>query len=346
MSKDSGLVFEINGKLVSPKGEPFLMAEIACSHDGDPERVRLMIDAVADSEADGIQFQIFKTENLLVPNHKFYNLVEGLEIPYSEWGLLIRYAISKSLTVSVNILDESGLRTAVDAGAHAIKLHSADLSNPRVFKIVSEEKLPLIISTGGSTINEIQKAVKVAKTSGIQNILLMHGFQAFPTEVVDNHLNYIETLSKNFDFPLGFQDHMDGSGDLATIVPLMALAKGYCFIEKHITDDRLRKGTDFESSLGPANFVTFAKNLRQGWLALGESERGEFSEAELKYRATFKKSIIAIRDIKKGEEIKDCMYQFMRGDLGLPPTEVASILGRRAKETIKKYESITLESLD
>ncbi|MCF8057814.1 MAG: N-acetylneuraminate synthase family protein [Bacteriovoracaceae bacterium] len=345
MSFEFSSVFKLNGKEISNGGEPFIMAEVACSHDGDPEKVRFMIDFVAEAGADGIQFQIFSTDNLLVPNHKFYSLVKELEISYPEWDKLIKYAKEKKLTVSVNILDESGLQTAVSSGADAIKLHSADLSNPQVFEIVSKEKLPLIISTGGSTLDEVEKAITVSKKCGVENILLMHGFQAFPTKLEDNNLNFIKTLQEKFSLPIGYQDHVDGSEDMAMIVPIMAVAKGSPFIEKHVTDNRERKGTDYQSALGSTEFKKFTKLLKDSWLVMGDEKRNSLSEAEINYRATFKKSIVAIQDIHEGEHLEPHMYKFMRGDIGIPPSNEDLIKKKIVKKKIKKFESITLEHI-
>jgi sialic acid synthase SpsE len=336
----------IGGRRIARGEMPFVLAEMACAHDGNLDRAIQMINDAADGGADGIQFQIFSTDRLLTPRHKFYTTVKSLEISYSDWGRLFDRARERKLIVFVNPLTVDALDVVKKCGADAIKIHSADLSNPGMGKAVVSFGLPISVSAGGSTEDEIQTSLASLRSDGVKNLLLMHGFQAYPTRIEHSNLNYIATLEETFGVPVGYQDHIDGEDEMALIVPALAAALGASLLEKHITDSRARKGTDYQSALDRDGFARFVRISRNAHKALGATRRTDLSEAELEYRKTFKKSLVAARDIKPGESISQDMIQFMRGDaLGLTPKELPKVLERKARTAIKKFDVITQEHL-
>lgn len=299
-----------------------------------------MINAVADAGMDGIQFQLFSTELLLAPYHPFYEKVKQLEISLKDWPKLIELAHKRQLKVFVNVLETSGINVALSSGVDVIKIHSSDISNPAMLKSVTESQLPIVLSTGGSTIEEINAAITQLRLSREEiNLLLMHGYQAFPTDINESHLNYIKTLEAMFNLPIGYQDHIDAKSEMSKLVPLLAMAKGAVLLEKHITDDRSRKGTDHESALNLTEIRSFVKSVKKGWSSFGKSEIHPMSDQENKYRKNFKKTVVAARDIALGEEISADMTCFMRADQGYPPTSISDIIGRKCKKSMIKYET-------
>ncbi|MHA1482923.1 MAG: N-acetylneuraminate synthase family protein, partial [Candidatus Heimdallarchaeaceae archaeon] len=180
---------------------------------------------------------------------------------------------------------------------------------------------------------------------GNDQIMLMHGFQSYPTKLEDVHLKFIPTLEKLFDFQMGFADHTDGGSDMALMVPLLALPFGITFLEKHITHDREKKCEDFESALNPDDFNKFVSYVREAEKTLGKSSMREFSKDELEYRKVSKKRVVANEDIKEDEKITRDKITFKRANEGLYAGEVEKIIGRVAKEEIKKDEPLTLDKL-
>ena len=333
-------MFHIDDITLSKNVSPFLLAEVACAHDGSLARVKEMINAVADAGMDGIQFQLFSTNLLLVPHHPFYNKVKQLEISLKDWPVLIKLAHERKLKVFANVLETSGIEVALSSGVDVLKIHSSDISNPLMLKNVIESQLPIVLSTGGSTIEEIRVAINQLRLSGdVLNLLLMHGYQAFPTDINESHLNYLRTLEGMFNLPIGYQDHIDAESEMSKLVPLLAMAKGAVLLEKHITDDRSRKGTDYESALNLTEISSFVKLVKEGWLSFGKSDIRPLSNQENKYRQNFKKTVVASRDIAVGEEILTDMVCFMRAEHGYPPTSAEIIIGRKCKQSMAKYET-------
>ena len=337
---------KLGNKFLSKSGKPFILAEMACAHDGSIERANKMVDDAVAAGVDGIQFQLFSTDRLLTPSHSFYEKVKSLEIPVEQWPDIIKRAKDQGLIVFVNVLEVSCLSTALSSDIDALKIHSADISNPLMIKGIAESGLPVSVSTGGSTVEEINIAFNKLKTFGVKDIFLMHGYQGYPTVVDESHLNYINTLEQLFDVPVGYQDHVDGDDKLAKIIPLLAMAKGAILLEKHITDDRSRKGTDYESALDADGMKEFVEVVHSSWKSLGKSTVRELSDAEHKYRKTFKKAIVAITEIKQNELITDDMIAFMRGDQGFSPLEKDKVVGKKSATTILKHETIKPEHIE
>lgn len=330
----------MNFPKLKQEGEVFVLAEVACTHDGSIKRMTEIIKSVSEAGFDGIQFQLFSTDLLLVPYHPFYEKVKGLEIKLVDWKPLIKLAQEVNLKVFVNPLEVDSVDIAVECGVDAIKVHSSDLSNPEMLKRVINSKLPIVLSTGGSTIEEIRMAVDELKLFGATNMLLMHGFQAYPTDINNSHINFIATLESMFGLPVGFQDHINSESALSKIIPLLAMAKGAVLLEKHVTDCRSRKGTDYESALEITEFSSFINLVNESYLSFGSGNVRSFSDQEEKYRQNFKKTVVSSRDVEKGEVITKDMLIYMRADKGYSPNDVNKIIGMKSLKFINKFETI------
>lgn len=342
--------FQLSGINLNQEKAPFILAEVACAHDGSVERVAEMIDSAASAGADGIQFQLFNTDRLLVPSHPMYERVKSLEISYTKWRQLIAQANDQGLAVFLNPLTPCAIASAcptegMASNIRALKIHSADLANPNMLQKVAGIGLPVVLSCGGSTLDEVRAGISILEDAGVSNLLLMHGFQAYPTELSDAHLNYLDTLRQVSGYPVGYQDHVDGASQLSQIIPLLAMAKGAVLLEKHITDDRGRKGTDYESALDANSLRQFVNLVRETWQALGKSTMRPLSTAEHSYRRSFKKSIVAARTIRQRETITADMLVFMRGEQGLSPLAADKILGKKCTKDLQKHELITADVL-
>ena len=328
----------INGRCIQSGLQPYLLAEMACAHDGQVERVLRMIHDAADAGFDGIQFQLFSTERLLTPHHRFFEKVRRLEIPYASWRSVFEAARMRRLSIFVNPLSIDAFAEIRDLGADALKIHSADLSNPEMLHSLAEFKLPVLVGVGGSTIAEIRHTLDLLSSIGISDLIVMHGFQGYPTKMDDTNLNCIPYLREKFEVHVGYQDHIDGDDEMGFILPATAAAMGAALLEKHITDDRARRGTDFESALDRDGQARFVRIIRDAHRARGTCKKDFLSDAEVEYRKTFKKSLVASRDIAQGEILETQMISSMRGDvLGLTPSDLQAIIGKKTAKPISKF---------
>ena len=326
------------------KGYPtFLIAEMACAHQGDVERACALVEVAAKAEVDAIQLQLFKKEVYMSPICQHYDLITRLELSQDEWSRVIELVKKEKMLFFGAGYDRESIKLLINHDVDAFKIHSSDTSNPEVLKEVAKSEKPVFLSCGASKIEEIRKSIGFLNENGTKDIVLMHGYQAFPTKIEETHLSYIETLENEFGLNVGLYDHVDGGSILAKIIPIMAIGYGAQVIEKHFIMTREDEGIDYQSSLDPQNFMEFGNLLRESEKAIGIKEPRGFTEGELNYRATCKKSIVASCDISKNEKITRDKVMFVRNEPGIPPDEFDKIKDKVSKKDIKKYHNITKE---
>lgn len=337
-------------------GHPtFLIAEMAWSHDGSVEKAKKIIDAAADAGADAICFHITSMEDYMIPQYgsgkgrvsagketmPIYEYLNSINLDGKAWKKLFPYAWRRGLLICTMCNDLPSVALASRLGADAYVVSPASLCEEELVKEVAGKRKPVFLRIGGALIEEVERAISWIRKRGNEDIVLIHGFQSYPTKLEDMHLRFIQTLKEKFSLPVGFADHTDGGSELALVVPLAALPFGANAIEKHLTHDRSLKGEDFESALNPEDFKRFVHNLREIEKAFGSPEIRSLSQEELNYRQVARKRAVANQDIKKGEKITREMIAFKRSDEGIFPDESGRLIGRVAIKDIKKNEPLT-----
>ncbi len=331
---------KIKGKIIGEDFPTFLIAEMACAHQGDVENACKLAEIAINAKADAVQTQIFKNELELTPLHEDWDLNAKLELSFSEWESVIKIIRNSQSLFFSSAYDLEGVKFLIEQDVDAFKIHSADVSNPEMLRAVAMSKKPIFLSTGASKIHEIKKAIDVLKNNGTQDIILMHGYQGFPTKISDSNLKFMKTLEKLFGLNIGFYDHVDGGSILSKIIPIMAIGYGAQVIEKHFIISREEKGIDYQSSLDAQNFIEFVNMSRESETAIGTEKIRDFTGGELKYREYAKKCIVAIKEIPKDTIISRNLVGFLRNGLGISPDEFEKFEGKTAKRDITQYENL------
>lgn len=339
-------IIQIKDRAIGDGQAPYLVAEMACAHQGKEELAAKIVGHAIDAGADGMQFQLFAAETLCSTYHPLYETFQKLALPKDAWLRLMQQARDGGLAVWVNVFDLSAVETAKEFGADAIKLHSTDLMNPEMLDAAAKAECPLSLAIGGSTLEEADWALERLGKNGVREVILMHGYQGFPTKLEDNRLNFIRTLQARYAIPVGFQDHAAGDSESAMWLPLMGVAAGANLIEKHLTYDEDRDDIDHQSSLSPKRFARFIQEFRQALSTMGPSEEQPLSEGEIAYRHTMKKMIVAANDIPAGTLINDNHVTFLRSEpAGLSPKEIDKVLGLKTERDYKKGETLLPDTL-
>lgn len=331
---------KIGNKWIGGDCPIFVIAEMACGHEGKLGLAEKMIKIAARAKADAIKFHIESPDDYIVPQHEEYELSKKLQLSERELQTLFRYAKKLGLVIVSMPNDVPSARIARENKSDGYYIHSANLSDGPLIEEVAKTKKPILVGTGASTLEEISSAIKTIKSKGNENIIVMHGYQAYPTKVEDNHLRFLKFLQRKFQTNVGFCDHTDGESELCSIIPLLAIPYGATVLEKHFTIDRKLKLIDYQSAMNPDEFKKFIKNLRLIEKALGSYWPHKLSADELRYRKLVKKSIVAKKDIKKDEKITETMIAFKRAKPGISPLEAYKVIGRTAKRGIKENENI------
>jgi len=327
---------------------PYIIAEMACSHEGKVELARKIINGAGQAGANAIQFQIWKLAQMMVPHHPDYKDVLAIELSEKEWTSLADHVRSlyPGMEIIACVYEQASVDFCEKINVDAYKIHSADLSNPLLVKYVAETGKRIDLSIGASTLDEVRTALDWIRTGSDPQVWLMYGIQNFPTPTDQVHLDYLRTLVDIFGLPLGYQDHSDAETEAAYWLPAYSMGQGIRIQEKHITHDREQKGFDHEAALDPDEFKLFVEMIKTLAAAGGISEPKPFTEEEIKYRKYTKKSLVAAKTMATGNIISENDLLIMRAvGLGYPPDQSNLIIGKKLKHKIEQYQLITEEDL-
>lgn len=338
---------KIREKLIGPEHGVYIIAEMACAHDGDIERAKALIDASVEASVDAVQLQFFSRKELMVPAHEVYDLLGKVEFSPQEWKEIFSYARSFDISVFVCTYDMPSVALAIECEADGIKLNSADLSNPEMVAFVAASGIPFTLGTGASTMEEIADAIEVSLSAGSDKLILMHGVQNFPTDIDNANIKRVGLLQEAFGAIVGYQDHTGAELPLSRVIDLLAVGAGALVIEKHITLDRKERGTDFQASLEPEEMKSLVELIRHSEPALGSTTVRPLTESDMEYRKFQKKSIVAAEALGEGSVINRDNVLFMRSPVtgGLSPSELLKITGRKLSRSIERYEPVRLRDL-
>lgn len=309
---------------------PYIIAEIASSHEGRPELAARLFNLAAGTGADAVKFQIFQRDSLLSSFHPKFASFGEIEMSAEAWEELLREAGRSQVDVIVEVFDEASLEIAERSGVvKAYKLPTSDIGNHPFLARVAASGKPVLPAVGGALMDEITAAVGVLRSAGAARIVLMHGFQSYPTRIEDTNLERLRVLARTFGLEIGYADHVDAEDrELARALPLMAMAAGCTVIEKHITDARSRKGRDRFSALNPDEFADFVALMRRVAPAMG-SAADILTPAEETYRREMKRQAVAARPLAAGTRLSMADVAFKRTfRSGLSHADTALLIGR------------------
>ena len=334
------------GALTPEKG--FVIGETACGHEGDPEKLKSLIDCVAEGGAQAIKFQIFLPAERATPDHHEWKIFNDLSLSEKHWDVAVKYARAKGLIVFADVFGEEGFLIASNLDVDGYKIHSEDLLNSYFVAKVASQKKITIIGVGGARRIEIYSLLNFLKERDLlNNIILMTGVQTFPTPVEAHSLDEVSDLIDKYGslgVKVGFSDHVSGDLDEeSNIIPLMALAKGAVAVEKHVTVDRTDKWEDYESALGKTSFAKFVKHVKNLSPLLGKA--GPFSVYEDQYRKTFKKSPVAAHDLHLDEELDSLDFKFVKHAQYSIPLSGINIAGRKVRKPLSKGDVVRLSDV-
>ncbi len=329
------------------EGSPcFVLAEVASAHGGSADTALKMLDAAFKMGADGIKFQLFRAELLVVQRHPGRKDFDKIELTVKEWKKVLQAAKASGLALLAECFDRPSLELAAEHAVDAFKVHTTDMENPEFIRAVGAFGKPVLFATGGVPEEALAQALGLA---GGAPIGLLHGFQTFPTPIEEIRFRDLAALKERHRVPVGFLDHTDGGSAFALVAPALAVTYGADLVEKHFTLDRSEKGFDYQSSLNPEDFYRMVELLRQAERARGDGAAAE-SDGARRYHRMMARSIVAGSLIPRGEVLTGEMLAFKRTDVrsapGFPPREAHRVIGRRARRPIQADETIREEMLE
>lgn len=322
---------------------PLVIAELANAHEGSLEAARAIVQAAASAGADAVKFQKFTADELLVPRHPRYQHFKQLEMPDAAWVELVDLARGLGLYVLADVFGPDSASLMHGLGVDGYKIHSSDTINHALIRQVAGYGRPVFLSCGGARQIEVRDALQVLRGAGCGQIVLLHGFQNYPTRLEDTQLRRVQALAAQFGCPVGYADHAAGDSEWAVLLPLMAVAAGAKVIEKHLTLDRSRKGIDYYSSAEPRELARLVGLIRDAGKGLGSAYA--MSDGELKYLHEVKKLMVAARDLPAGTRLDESMVTYKRAPSDAHPLRYADVAGRTLHVARAAGESLSLDQM-
>lgn len=333
------------------EGEPvFVVAEAGSNHDGKLEQAKALIDVAAEAGADAIKFQIFSARTLysrstpgfshleeLTTSKTLYQIVKENELPRDWLPELAQYASEKGLIFLATPFDREAVDELAAAGVPAYKWASGEIVDLPLLRHAAAKSKPMLISTGMCNLTDIQEAVDVVYSTGNFDVILLHCTSLYPAQTHQVNLRAMDTLRNAFQVPVGFSDHT-----MSRFIPIAAVARGACIIEKHFTLSRQLSGPDHAFALEPEELKEMIRGIRETEESLG-SPLKRMLEEEKEVARIARRSIIARRNIPEGTRITAEMLTVKRPGWGIPPKFWDTVLGRKAKQDIAEEEVITWE---
>ena len=344
----------IGNKKIGP-GEPcFIIAEAGVNHNGDPALAKKLIDIASEAKADAVKFQTFKAEHLVTrdadkaeyqktttgSDESQFEMLKQLEFSDESYQELCSYAKKRGILFLSTPFDPDSADLLDRIGVPAFKISSGDLTNlPLLSHIVTKNK-PIILSTGMACLGEIEVTVDHIKKKGLRDLVLLHCTTSYPASLETVNLRAMKTLRSAFGFPVGYSDHTTGIN-----IASAAVALGACIIEKHFTLDRSLPGPDHKASLEPSELKAMVRNIRELEIALGDGIKVISSEeCDIKKIAT--KSLVAKCTVCAGDTISAQSIMVKRPGTGIEPKYFDLVLGKKAKQDIKKDRVITWDMIE
>ncbi|NPA26778.1 MAG: N-acetylneuraminate synthase [Chloroflexi bacterium] len=320
-------------RTVTDYGEPFIIAEIGANHNGDVAFAKELIRLAKESGADAVKFQTWTKTGLFArevyaDNPDLEAQIDQYALSFDDFAELKAYADEVGILWAATPFTEAEVDFLVhDLNVPFIKVASMDLNNYPFLAYIAAKGKPMIVSTGLSTLAEIDQAVQVIEETGNRQLVLLHCVSLYPPRDEQVHLRQMDTLRAVYPYPIGFSDHTVGVS-----IPLAAVARGAAVVEKHFTKDKTLPGWDHAISADPEEMAFLTREARRVWRALGDP-RIVPPEDEAKKQA-FRRSIVTARPIPKGTVITREMLTFKRPGTGFPPAALPYIVGRRAARDI------------
>lgn len=335
-----------------------IVAELAWGHDGKIEQAIELMKKAKSSGADSFSVHLTDLANYMVTYYgngegkvsqgredlDIYKYLDEINPSNSDWEKLASVAkeINIQLCVMPNDLQSLSFSESKLKPEYYVVSPACFAENDMIEAIADTGKKTLF-RIGGAYLGEIEKVINIFRKKGNNNIVLLHGFQNYPTKLEETDMSLLKTLKDTFNVEVGLADHIDGGDRLSKIIPMLALPYGATYIEKHITLNRKDKSEDFESALNPDDFQEFVENIRATEIALGTPYFKDLNDASLRYRKVARKRLVASTVINKGEKITLEKIIAKRCDIGLTPDNINFIIGRTAKESIQKDEALLIE---
>ena len=342
MKSDIKKIFKRNSK-----NPTYFIAEIGVNHNGNIKLAKKMVNAAKNSGANAVKFQTFKADTLVTPKtpkanyqksstsfkESHFDMIKSLELNKEKHKILKKYCKIKKIDFLSTPYDLESAKFLSKIGCKQIKTASADIVDLELHAYLAKTKKSVIISTGMSSLEEIDECIKIYKKHKNKNIILLHCVSSYPCSLKALNMKVLPLIESNFNCAVGYSDH--SIGHEASVI---SVALGGRVIEKHFTTSKKLKGPDHKASALPWEFKKMVDEVRKAESIIGlpikkcQNEEKEMSKVS-------RKSLTLNLTLKKNQILKRKHICLKRPGSGLFYKDLRRILGKKTKnKLIKNYQ--------
>jgi len=334
---------KIGNKFIGKNNPVFIIAEAGVNHNGRLDLALKLINAAKKAGADAIKFQTFKAEDVVTTQGEMteyqkknigksesqLEMIKKFELRRG-WSKIAKYCKKKNIMfLSTPHGGFNSIDLLESLSVPAFKFGSGDLTSLPLLEYAARLNKPIILGTGMATLAEVKKSIQCIKKTGNKKIIALHCTTNYPCQLNEVNLKATQTMMKKLGVLIGYSDHT-----LGTQVPIMAATMNACIIEKHFTLSKKMSGPDHKASLEPKELKQMVDEIRNVEIILGKDIKRPVKN-ELKYIPLVRRSLVALKDIKKEEVLSKDNIGIKRPGTGIKPKNYFNILGKRAKKNIK-----------
>ena len=317
-----------------------IIAEAGVNHNGSMESAKKLIDVAKEAGADYVKFQTFKAETLVTQiadkadyqkeltgeDESQFQMIKKLELNREAHVELIEYCRNKKINFLSTPFDIDSIDLLCEFGLDKLKIPSGEITNLPYLRHIGRMDKPIIMSTGMSTLNEVQNALNILMKAGAkkEDITILHCNTEYPTPMGDVNLKAMLTIGDELGVNIGYSDHTNGIE-----IPIAAVAMGATVIEKHFTLNKTLPGPDHAASLEPDELKKMISAIRNIEKAMGDGVKKP-SPSEIKNMPIARKSIVAKKAINRGEKFSEENLTVKRPGTGISPVKWDTYIGEIA----------------
>lgn len=321
-----------------------IIAEAGVNHNGNMDYAKRLIEIAASCDADSVKFQIINPYGLYLPgdyNYGHYDIKKVIENRFStvlsndQYRSLNDFATSKNIAFSGSIFDPKGLDLLSSFNPPYIKIASCDLSNVRLLRQVAERGIKMVLSTGMSTLSEIEFSLNALSKENFTDVVILHCVSIYPCPVEKTNVAFIKTLQDTFGYEVGFSDHTRTAE-----AAIAAYTLGSRWFEKHFTFDNSLEGFDHKHAQNEEEFKAYIEAIRAIEISL-DSEKDKITDAEKYTSERARRSLYASKALVQGHVLTDEDVLCVRPSAIMNANEIDLLIGQPLTKDIGEYEAFS-----
>lgn len=339
-----GPPIRIGDRVVGDGAPVFFVAEAGVNHNGKLDLALRLVDAAFAAGADAVKFQTFAADRLVTRSapkalyhiettgneQSWFDLLKSQEMDRSMHEAVMQHCRQRGIIFLSTPYDEESADLLAELGVAAFKIASTDANNIPFLRHVAGKKRPMLLSTAMCTMHEVRESVEAIREEGLAELVVLHCTGNYPAPLEDTHMRALGTLRSELGVLVGYSDHT-----LESVNPVLAVALGAVVYEKHFTLDRTLPGPDHRMSLTPDELARTVQLVREAQAALGSAAK-DVRPSEKENRRVLRKSLVARRDLRRGEVLTADAIAIKRPGTGLEPKYFPEVLGRKLVRDVPK----------